>query len=233
MHLLRPAAARGQTSLDWLDGRHSFSFGRYHDAEHMGFGTLRVINEDRVLPNGGFATHGHSDMEIITYVVDGELEHKDSLGTGSVIRPGDVQRMTAGTGIRHSEFNPSSKQMLHLLQIWLLPDKLGLTPSYEQKSFPIEERRNRLRLLASRDGRSGSITVHQDADLYGSLLDAGEEQSFRLRPWRQAWLQLIRGELEINGERLEAGDGLGLRDVETINIKAVSDAEMLLFDLAA
>src|SRR5919206_2650347 len=173
MITLRPAAERGAENLGWLDSRHTFSFGHYYDPKHMGFGPLRVINEDRVRGGAGFATHGHRDMEIISYVLEGALEHKDSIGTGSVIRPGDVQRMSAGTGIVHSEFNASRSEPVHFLQIWIIPERAGLAPGYEQKTFPVEERRNRLRLVASRDGRDGSLTVHQDVGLYASLLDPG------------------------------------------------------------
>ena len=173
MITIRPGNARGAAKLDWLDSRHTFSFGHYFDPPHMGFGTLRVINEDRVRPGGGFPTHGHNDMEIIREVLDGALEHKDSLGTGSIIRPGDVQRMTAGTGIRHSEFNHSQTRPVHFLQIWIIPERAGLEPGYEQRTYSEADKRNRLRLIASRDGRDGSVTVHQDADVFASLLEAG------------------------------------------------------------
>src|SRR5438067_2753920 len=174
MITLRPAEARGRTALDWLDSRHTFSFSDYYDPEQMGFRSLRVINDDRVAPGGGFGTHGHRDMEILTYVLEGALEHRDSLGTGSVIRRGDLQRMSAGTGIRHSEFNPSPSEPVHFLQIWLLPERSGLRPGYEQKTFPDAEKRGRLRLVAARDGREGAVTIHQDVDLYAALLASGE-----------------------------------------------------------
>ncbi len=182
MITVRKSAERGTTQIDWLDSRHTFSFGDYYDSRWMGFGPLRVINEDFVEPGMGFGMHPHRDMEIITYIVKGALEHKDSLGTGSVIRPGDVQRMTAGRGIRHSEFNPSATERVHLLQIWIEPSERGLQPSYEQKTIPDGERHNRLRLIASPDGRDGSVTIHQDADVYAALLDSGTEQFHTLRP---------------------------------------------------
>jgi hypothetical protein len=230
--MIRPSDDRGQARLHWLDSRHSFSFGDYFDPQHMGFGALRVINEDRVVPGGGFPTHGHRDMEIITYVLDGALEHKDSLGTGTVIRPGEVQRMTAGTGIRHSEFNASADQPVHFLQVWIIPQQKGLAPAYEQKAFPEAERSGRLRLVGSRDGREGSITIHADADLYASLLKAGDAIAFQVRPHRQAWIQLARGSVAVNGQELAAGDGAGVCDSEQLAIKATTDAEFLLFDLA-
>lgn len=229
---IRSADERGSTRLDWLDSRHSFSFGEYHDPQHMGFGPLRVINEDRVQPGAGFATHGHRDMEIVSYVLEGALEHKDSLGTGSVIRPGDVQRMTAGTGIRHSEFNPSRVETVHFLQIWLVPRESGLPPGYEQKNFADDEKRGRLRLVASGDGRDGSVLIHQDAEIYAALLDRGAEAAYALPPDRRAWLQVIRGELDVAGRRLRAGDGAGIEDESGIRVAAVADnAEFLLFDL--
>src|SRR5512134_3487157 len=177
----RPGNARGAAKFDWLDSRHTFSFGHYYDSQHMGFGTLRVINDDRVRPGGGFATHAHNDMEIISYVLDGALEHKDSLGTGSIIRPGDVQRMTAGTGIRHSEFNPSQTRPVHFLQIWIIPERVGLEPGYEQRTYSAADKQNRLRLIASRDGRDGSVTLHQDADVFASLPEAGARLVHPLR----------------------------------------------------
>jgi hypothetical protein len=197
----------------------------------MGFGDLRVINEDRVTPGAGFDTHGHKDMEIVSYVLEGALEHKDSLGTGSVIRPGDVQRMSAGTGIRHSEYNHSKTDPVHFLQIWILPETDGLEPSYEQKAFDADERRGRLRLVGSRDGRNGSVTIHQDVDLYAALLKAGEAVTFDLRPGRKAWLQLARGAVDANDQRLSAGDGFGVASPGELKITASDDAEFLLFDL--
>ena len=231
MHTIRRREERGHADFGWLDSRHSFSFGHYHDPAHMGFGALRVINEDVVEPGAGFDTHGHRDMEIVTYVLDGALRHKDSLGTGSVIRPGEVQRMTAGTGIRHSEFNASQTDRVKLLQIWILPEKQGLAPGYEQKTFPLAERRGRLQLLASRDGRDGTVTIHQDADLYGGLLDTGETAAFELRAGRKAWIQVARGTLTANGQALYAGDGFGVTEAGSIAIAATDDTEFLLFDL--
>ena len=233
MKILRPAEQRGKANFGWLDSRHSFSFGHYYDPNHMGFGPLRVINEDKVSPGAGFDTHGHRDMEILSYVIDGALEHKDAIGTGSVIRPGDLQRMSAGSGIRHSEYNHSKNDPVHFLQIWIVPEAEGITPSYEQKAFPDAERRGTLRLLASRDGREGSVTIHRDADLYGSLLKSGEGASLKLRPNRTAWVQLVRGNVTANGEALRAGDGLGLVDEPSIDLVADDDAEILVFDLAA
>lgn len=236
MITIRPGNARGAAKLDWLDSRHTFSFGHYFDPPHMGFGTLRVINEDRVRPGGGFPTHGHNDMEIISYVLEGALEHKDSLGTGSIIRPGDVQRMTAGTGIRHSEFNHSQTRPVHFLQIWIVPERMGLEPGYEQRTYPDADKRNRLRLIASRDGRDGSVTVHQDADVFASLLEAGARLAHPLRPGRGAWIQVARGAVRVDGVRLSAGDGAAVEEQLEIVIEAIEDAagetaEILLFDL--
>ena len=228
---IRRSGDRGRASLGWLDSRHTFSFGDYHDPAHMGFGPLRVINEDRVRPGQGFGTHGHRDMEIVSYVLAGALAHKDSLGTGSVIRPGDVQRMSAGTGIEHSEFNPDAHEPVHFLQSWIEPERRGLAPSYEQKRFDAAERSGRLRLVASRDARDGSLRIHRDADLYAVLLASGERVAHELRPGRSAWLQVARGALELNGERLEAGDGAGVRGEPRLEIRALEDAELLLFDL--
>jgi redox-sensitive bicupin YhaK (pirin superfamily) len=230
---IRPAEARGRAQFGWLDSRHSFSFGHYHDPAHMGFGALRVINEDRVEPGAGFDTHGHKDMEIISYVLDGALEHKDSIGTGSIIRPGDVQRMSAGTGIRHSEFNPSDDAPVHFLQIWIVPERAGIEPGYEQKAFPPAERSGALRLVGSRDGRDGSLTIHQDVDLYSALLDTDGAVAFEVRPGRQAWLQVARGALAVNGQWLRAGDGLGVTEPGPLTIAASEPGEVLLFDLAA
>lgn len=229
---IRPAQARGTANLGWLDSRHSFSFGHYYDPKHMGFGPLRVINEDRVQPGGGFGTHGHSDMEIISYVLDGALEHKDSIGTGSVIRPGDVQRMSAGSGIRHSEFNHSKREPVHFLQIWLLPERQGLAPSYEQKTFAEGEKRGRLRLVASRSGRDGSLVIHQDADIYASLLDEGDQVQHALRAGRKGWLQVARGAADVNGQTLRAGDGAAVEGEPELTITATANGtEILLFDL--
>jgi redox-sensitive bicupin YhaK (pirin superfamily) len=229
---VRRGDERGRADLGWLDSRHSFSFGDYHDPQHMGFGPLRVINEDRVQPGGGFPTHGHRDMEIVSYVLEGALEHKDSLGNGSVVHPGDVQRMTAGTGIRHSEFNPSSSETLHFLQIWLHPREAGLAPGYEQKTFRDDEKRGVLRLVASGDGRDGSVLIHQDADIYASVLDAGQSIGRPLAAGRRAWVQVIRGEVELDDVRLGAGDGAAIEEQDCIAITAATDGvEFLLFDL--
>jgi len=227
---IRPGNERGQTRLDWLDSRHSFSFGDYYDPANMGFRSLRVINDDRVGAGGGFGMHPHRDMEIITYVLEGSLEHRDSLGTGSVIQPGEVQRMTAGTGIRHSEFNPSEKTPVRLLQIWLLPEKQGLKPSYEQKSLPANG--NGLRLLASRDGRDDAVTIHQDVDLFAGRLTLGEKVRHAFRPGRHAWIQVTKGEILLNGQRLKDGDGAALSDEPSVEVTAAANsAEFLLFDL--
>ncbi|MEO1594916.1 MAG: pirin family protein [Pseudomonadota bacterium] len=233
MLAIRPAEERGVANFGWLDSRHTFSFGQYHDPRFMGFGPLRVINEDRVKPSQGFGTHGHSDMEIISYVLDGALEHKDSLGTGSIIRPGDMQRMTAGTGVRHSEFNASEEDPVHFLQIWILPEKNGLAPSYEQKAFTAEDKRGQLRLVGSRDGREGSVTIHQDVDLYASLLADGESVSHEFAEGRFGWLQVARGSVRLDGNVLTAGDGVALKDASRITIDGVDDAEILLFDMVA
>lgn len=229
---IRRSGERGPTRIGWLDSKHSFSFGGYYDPDQMGFGPLRVINEDRVQPGAGFGRHGHRDMEIISYVLDGALEHKDSIGTGSVIRPGDVQRMSAGTGIEHSEFNSSKTEPVHFLQIWIVPERRGLEPGYEQKRFEADQKRGRLRLVGSRDGRDGSITIHRDVDLFSGLFDAGERATHRLRPGRAAWLQVARGEIRINGERLHAGDGASIESSDSIDIEGVDNAEVLLFDMA-
>jgi len=232
MITIRPAEQRGIANFGWLDSRHSFSFGHYYDPKHMGFGPLRVINEDRVRPGAGFDTHGHRDMEIISYVLEGALAHKDSIGTGSVIRPGDVQRMSAGSGIRHSEYNHSESEPVHFLQIWLLPSEEGLTPSYEQKSFADDEKRGRLRLVASRDGREGSVRIHQDADLYASLLDKNESVTHPLATRRRAWIQVVRGAVETDGKSLRAGDGAAVSDLPALTVTATADgSEVLLFDL--
>jgi len=230
---IRPSSERGHASFGWLDSRHTFSFGHYHDQRHMGFGALRVINEDRVKPGAGFGTHGHENMEIISYVLEGALEHRDSLGTGSVIRPGDVQRMTAGTGIRHSEFNNSDTAPLHFLQIWILPEQNGLDPSYEERTFPLDNRSGQLRLLGSRDRRKGSVTIHQDVDLYRGVMEPGDELEVELVPGRQVWIQVVRGAFKANDRRLTAGDGAAVSTKGAISFTADEDAEFLLFDLAA
>ena len=233
MITLRPSAARGHADHGWLQARHTFSFADYFDADHMGFGPLRVINDDRVVGGAGFPTHPHRDMEIITYVVDGALEHKDTTGGGGVIKPGDVQHMTAGTGVRHSEYNHSATDLVHFLQIWIVPEADGLTPSYEQKAFPENERQDTLRLIGSRDGRDGSVVIHQDVDLFASLLSADKSVAFDIKPGRKVWLQIVKGKISVNGQALAAGDGLGLLDAGTINLAAQENAEFLLFDLAA
>ncbi len=230
---LRKAEDRGRARYGWLDSRHTFSFGRYFDRDHMGFGPLRVINDDRVAPGAGFGAHGHRDMEIISYVVDGAMEHRDSLGHGSVIRPGDVQRMSAGTGIEHSEFNHSPTAPLRFLQIWVIPERRGLAPGYEQIHFDAAERRGRLRIVASRDGRERSVTVHQDVAIYVGLFDGGESDALALRHGRAAWVQVVRGALEVNGERLAEGDGAALAAVPAVEIAHGEGAEVLVFELPA
>lgn len=215
----------------WLDSRHTFSFAGYYDPAHMGFGALRVINDDRVAPGAGFPKHGHRDMEILTYVVEGALEHADSMGTGSVIRPGDVQRMSAGTGVLHSEFNASDEEPVRLLQIWVLPETQGLEPSYEEKHFG-DERQGQLRLVASRDGREGSVTVHQDLALYASVLAEGEGATHELGAGRRAWVQVVKGAVSLNGELLSEGDAAATVEPGPLGLQATTDAELLLFDLA-
>jgi redox-sensitive bicupin YhaK (pirin superfamily) len=232
MITLRKASERGHFDFGWLDTNHSFSFGEYFDPAHVGFRSLRVINEDRVAPGGGFPTHGHRDMEILTYVLEGAIEHKDSLGTGSVIRPGDAQRMSAGSGVRHSEFNASRAEPAHFLQIWIVPEREGATPGYEQKRFDEADKRDRLRLIASRDARDGSIAIHQDADVYAGNLSAGKRVQHELARDRGAWLQVARGAVKANGRSLAAGDGAAIEDEPLIAIEATQDAEILLFDLA-
>lgn len=227
---IRPASARGQTRLDWLESAHSFSFGDYQDPRHMGVSNLRVINDDRVAPGRGFATHGHRDMEIVSYVLDGALAHKDSLGNGSLIRPGEVQRMSAGSGVRHSEHNPSATEAVHFLQIWLIPNREGGEPEYSQQSFPAEERRGRLRLLVSPDGREGSIATHQDTLLYGTLLDAGESVVHSLSG-RIGYVHLARGRAEVNGVALRPGDGAQILGEPELRLRGLDGAEVLVFDL--
>lgn len=231
---LRKAQERGRANFGWLDSKHSFSFGHYHDPKHMGFGPLRVINDDRVAPGGGFPEHPHSDMEIISYVLEGGLAHKDSLGTGSVIRPGDVQRMTAGTGIRHSEFNASKSEPVHFLQIWIIPERKGIAPGYEQKSFSDAEKRGQLRLIGSRDGREGSVTIHQDVDLYASLLAEGEAVTYEVRPGRGVWIQVARGAVSVNGTALQEGDGVAVTRSGSLTLEGgAQTGEVLLFDMGA
>ena len=232
MITIRKSEERGHFSHGWLDTYHSFSFDQYYDPAHMHFRSLRVINEDRVRPGQGFPTHSHRDMEIITYILSGALEHRDSMGNGSVIRPGDVQRMSAGTGVSHSEFNPSDTESVHLLQIWILPEARGQAPSYEEKAFPQDERRGRLRLVASEDGRAGSVTIHQDARLYGAILDAGLVVEHTLGANRYAWLQVARGAVKLNEFDLKQGDGAAVNNETDLRMVAQEAAEILLFDLA-
>jgi len=231
MMQIRPATERGHAKLDWLDSYHTFSFADYYDPSQMGVSNLRVINEDVLAPGGGFAMHPHRDMEIVTYVLDGALEHKDSMGNGSVIRPGDVQRMSAGTGVRHSEYNHSGTDPVHLLQIWLVPNKPGVDPAYSQMHFPAEERRGRLRLLVSPDGRNGSIATHQDALLFGALLDAGESVTHVFAPGRKGYLQVAKGRVTANGNELGEGDGASIDAEAEIRLAGADSAEVLLFDL--
>jgi redox-sensitive bicupin YhaK (pirin superfamily) len=233
MIAVRRGAERGTANLGWLDSRHTFSFGHYYDPDHMGFGALRVINEDRVDPGAGFDTHGHQDMEIISYVLDGALEHRDSIGTGSVIRPGDVQGMSAGTGIRHSEFNHSKTEPVHFLQIWLLPDRKGLAPRYDQKTFAESGKRDRLRLVGSPDGRDGSIVIHQDAAIYDAQLSLGHAIAHPLKAGRKGWVQVIAGTVEVNGKAAVAGDGVAVENEGLLSITSGADgAQVLVFDLA-
>lgn len=226
---VRKGNERGYFDHGWLKTYHTFSFGGYYDPERMGYRSLRVINEDWVEPGAGFGTHGHRDMEIVTYVLEGSLEHRDSLGSGSVLRPTEVQRMSAGTGIRHSEFNASATERVHLLQIWIEPERAGLTPEYEELSIAREEKLGRLRLIASRDGRDNSLKIHQDADIYATILDSGNVE-FHLREGRGVWVQVARGELRVNGERLSAGDGVVVEQAERVVLEGTGEA--LLFDLA-
>ncbi len=230
MQTVRRAQNRGQASYGWLESAHTFSFADYYDPQFMGFGALRVINDDRVKPGYGFPTHPHRDMEIISYVVEGALQHKDSLGNGSTIKPGEVQRMTAGTGVTHSEFNPSQQDALRFLQIWIVPNQRRLQPGYEQKDFG-EQRRNQLRLVASQDGRDGSLSLNQDVDLYASLLDAGKQVEHQLTPERMAWLQVVTGELDVSGKQLREGDGLAVTEEDQLRISATLDSNFLLFEL--
>jgi redox-sensitive bicupin YhaK (pirin superfamily) len=232
MITIRRSDDRGHAQHGWLDSRHTFSFGDYHDPSHMGFRALRVINEDRVQPAKGFGTHPHRDMEILSYVLEGGLAHKDSLGTGSIIRPGDVQRMSAGTGVTHSEFNASSTEPVHFLQIWLLPEKQNIAPGYEQKQFPAVGRTGRLQLVASRDGREGSLTVHQDVAVYDALLGPGERAQLPLGRGRHAWVQVARGSVKLNGETLNVGDGAAVSAEAEVALEGLQPAEVLVFDLA-
>jgi redox-sensitive bicupin YhaK (pirin superfamily) len=230
MITVRKSADRGRASHGWLDSRHTFSFAEYHDPAHMGFGPLRVINEDRVAPGEGFPRHAHRDMEILSYVLEGALEHKDSLGTGSIIRPGDVQRMSAGTGIQHSEFNPSKTDPVHFLQIWILPERTGIAPGYEQKSFAFDETKGLL-LVASGTGRNGALAVHQDADVYAGRLAKGGSVKHGLRPRRLGWVQVARGTIALNGLMLGSGDGAAVVGETELTLRAGENAEVLLFDM--
>jgi len=231
MQQIRKSQERGRAEHGWLSSRHTFSFAEYRDPRHMGFGPLRVINEDRVQGGQGFGTHGHQDMEILSYVLGGALEHKDSMGNGSVLRYGDVQRMSAGTGVRHSEFNHSPDEPVHFLQIWLFPDRNGLAPSYEEKHFDVADKRGRLRLVASPDGREGSVLVHQDASIYASILDGADRAEHALRGGRGVYVHVARGSVHVNGDLLSAGDALKATDVEAVVLDRADDAEVLLFDL--
>jgi len=235
MLTIRRSEERGHFDHGWLDTRHTFSFADYRDERFMGFSDLRVINEDRVKAGQGFGTHGHRDMEILSYVLDGELGHRDSMGNGSTIRPGEVQRMSAGTGVTHSEVNPSRENPVHFLQIWILPAERSIQPGYEQRAFPEAERRGRLRLLASADGRDGSVTIHQDAAMLGAILAPGDRVLHEIPAGRVAWVQVARGEVSVNGERLRAGDGLSAVDEPSLEILGGGDgdADVLVFDLAA
>jgi len=228
IHVLK-ADQRGHFDHGWLDTYHTFSFADYYDPDLMGFRALRVINEDTVKAGRGFGTHSHRDMEIITYVLEGALAHRDSMGTGSVIRPGEVQRMSAGTGVMHSEMNPSKDEAVHLLQIWILPERSGIAPEYEQKTFPSDERKDKLRLVASHDGSEGSLKIHQDAKLFAATLSDGKTITYELPKGRYAWLQVARGTVDLNGQALNAGDGAAIEDERTLNIRG--DGEVLLFDL--
>ena len=229
---IRKAAERGRFNHGWLDTYHTFSFGDYYDPGSMGFRTLRVMNDDRVQPGQGFGMHGHRDMEIVTYVLEGALEHKDSMGNGSIIKAGQLQRMTAGTGVRHSEFNPSDKEWVHLYQIWLLPEKNGLKPSYQELAPSLADKRGQFRLVASPDGAAGSLTIHQDARLYLAALLPGQSVTHGIQPGRAAWLQVLRGSVNVHGNNLTAGDGAAVTDENIVVVQATDDSEVLLFDLA-
>jgi redox-sensitive bicupin YhaK (pirin superfamily) len=232
MITLRPSKERGGADHGWLKTRHTFSFNTYHDPAQMHFRALRVINEDWIAPGQGFGTHPHDNMEIITYVLKGALEHKDSLGTGSIIRPGDAQRMSAGTGIRHSEYNASTTHQVHMLQIWIMPNQRNVAPGYEQKTFPAEDKAGKLRLVAAPDGRDGAVTIHADTNLYVSVLKQGEKVTHTLAPGRHAWLQVTKGSVALNDKRLTQGDGASASEEANLEIRATTDAEILLFDLA-
>jgi redox-sensitive bicupin YhaK (pirin superfamily) len=229
---IRRSQERGHADHGWLNSYHTFSFADYYDPKHMGFRSLRVINEDRVAPSGGFPTHQHRDMEIVSYVLSGGLGHKDSMGNGSVIKPGEVQRMTAGTGVFHSEMNASNKDQVHFLQIWIMPEARGIKPGYEQKMFTDEEKRGKLRLVASRTGAEGSVTIHQDAKIFAGLFDKEEKTSYSLPAGRHAWVHMARGEVKLNGELLKAGDAASVSGPLDLSLEGVHNAEVLLFDLA-
>ncbi|MFM7472188.1 MAG: pirin family protein [Nodosilinea sp.] len=232
MITLRPEAERGGANRGWLDSRHSFSFSNYYDPNHMGFASLRVINEDIISPGGGFPTHGHQDMEILTYVLQGALEHRDSLGNGSVIRPGDIQRMSAGTGIFHSEFNASNREPVHLLQIWLLPASQGIQPGYEQIYVAPEQKQGQLRLVGSSDGRQGSVTIHQQVDLYATILKAGDQVDYPLASGHVVWIQVAQGALTLNSQNLIAGDGAAISEEKLLTLIGLApESEFLLFDM--
>jgi hypothetical protein len=232
MITIRPAAQRGHADHGWLDSYHTFSFSNYYDPDHMGFRSLRVINEDRVQGGQGFGAHPHRDMEIISYVIDGALSHRDSMGTGSVIKPGDVQRMSAGSGVTHSELNASKTELVHFLQIWLIPSERGIKPSYEQKTFSKAEKQGQLRLVASPDGRDGSVTIHTNAALYAGIFEGGQASELTIAPGRHAWVQVVRGNVRVNGSDLKAGDGVALSDEPAVRIEGVNQGEILVFDLA-
>jgi redox-sensitive bicupin YhaK (pirin superfamily) len=232
MITIRPAGERLHTNIGWLDSRHSFSFGEHQDPRHMGFRALRVINEDRVAAGKGFGTHPHRDMEILSYILEGALRHEDSMGTGSVINVGDVQRMSAGTGVLHSERNASDTEPAHFLQIWLLPERTRIPPSYEQRAFPLKDRQGRLALIASSDGRNGSVRIHQDADLYSAVLAGGDTARHTFKDSRHGWVQVARGEVRVNGTSLKAGDGAAITDESALDLTTANHTEVLLFDLA-
>lgn len=229
----RLSEARGPSDLGWLKSRHTFSFGHYHDPKHMGFASMRVLNDDHVAPGAGFATHSHDNMEIISYVLEGALEHKDSMGNGSVIAPGDVQRMSAGTGVTHSEYNHSQEQEVHFLQIWFLPDTQNVAPGYEEKHFPAEEKRGKFRLVASKTGRDGSVSLHQDMDMSVALLDAGESVNYTLKEGRAAWVHVAKGSVTLNSEALRPGDGVGIDEATDLQFTNAEGAEIMIFDMAA
>jgi len=228
---LRKAEDRGLSKLSWLHSLHTFSFNNYYDPAHNNFGVLRVINEDRVKAGKGFGTHRHKNMEIISYVLDGELEHKDSMGNGSIIRPGDVQRMSAGRGVSHSEFNHSKRKEVHFLQIWFLPERRGVQPSYQQKNFSVKERNGKFRLVASREGRQGSVSLNQDVDMSVALLDNGQDQSYHLKQDRKAWIHIAKGRVTVNNIRMKAGDGLAVDNVDKLIFDNASGAQIIIFDM--